>query len=132
MEYSKLTERAQVVILEAEGESEKFKHGYVGTEHILLGILKENGYWATLLKKHGIYLENIREMLQRYLGYGDITKTGDDILLTPRTKRLLDESFSEAKKLDHRFVGTRTHIACISGSRRGNGLYYIEEFKIKL
>ena len=105
MEYSKLTERAQVVILEAEGESEKFKHGYVGTEHILLGILKENGYSATLLKKHGIYLENIREMLQRYLGYGDITKTGDDILLTPRTKRLLDESFSEAKKLDHRFVG---------------------------
>ena len=44
MEYSKLTDRAQVVILEAEGESEKFKHGYVGTEHILLGILKENGY----------------------------------------------------------------------------------------
>lgn len=72
MEYNKLTERAQMVILEAENESEKFKHGYVGTEHVLLGILKEEGYSAKLLKKYGIDIENIRDMVQKYLGYGDI------------------------------------------------------------
>lgn len=130
MEYSKLTERAQVVILEAEGESEKFKHGYVGTEHILLGILKENGYSATLLKKHGIYLENIREMLQRYLGYGDITKTGDDILLTPRTKRLLDESFSEAKKLDHRFVGPEHILLALVAQEEGMAYTILKSLKL--
>ena len=79
MEYNKLTERAQVVILEAENESEKFKHGYVGTEHVLLGILKEDGYAAKLLKKYGADSENIKAMIQRYLGYGDIKKSDDNI-----------------------------------------------------
>lgn len=122
MEYSKLTERAQVVILEAENESEKFKHGYVGTEHMLLGLLKEDGYSARLLKKYGIEIDNIREMLKRYLGYGDVTKTGDDILLTPRTKRLLDESFSEAKKMNHRFVSPE-HIL-LALINQGEGMAY--------
>jgi len=104
MEYNKLTERAQVVILEAENESEKFKHGYVGTEHVLLGILKEDGYSAKLLKKHGIDSGNIITMIQKYLGYGDIKKSDDNILLTPRTKRVVDESFAAAKKLNHKYV----------------------------
>lgn len=104
MEYSKLTERAQAVILEAESESEKFKHGYVGTEHMLLGILKEDGHSAKLLKKYGIDSQKIRTMIQRYLGYGDIKKSDENILLTPRTKRLVDESFAAAKKLNHKYV----------------------------
>ena len=130
MEYSKLTERAQVVILEAEGESEKFKHGYVGTEHVLLGILKENGYSSTLLKKYGIYLENIEEMLQKYLGYGDINKTGDDILLTPRTKRLLDESFSQAKKLNHRYVGPEHILLALVGQQEGMAYTLLKSLKL--
>ena len=130
MEYSKLTERAQVVILEAEGQSEKFKHGYVGTEHILLGILKENGYSAELLKKYGIYLENIKEMLKKYLGYGDIAKTGDDILLTPRTKRLLDESFSEAKKLNHRFVGPEHILLALVAQEEGMAYTILKSLKL--
>lgn len=104
MEYNKLTERAQMVILEAENESEKFKHGYVGTEHVLLGILKEEGYSAKLLEEYGITVENVRDMVERYLGYGDIKIMQDDILLTPRTKRLLDESFVEANRLSHKYV----------------------------
>ena len=104
MEYNKLTERSQMIILEAENESEKFKHGYVGTEHILLGILKEEGYSAEILNKYGVKLDKVREMVQRYLGYGDIKMLQDDILLTPRTKRLLDESFIEANKLNHKYV----------------------------
>ena len=51
MEDSKLTDRAQIVFLEAKKESENFKHGYVGTEHVLIGIIKENGYSSELLKK---------------------------------------------------------------------------------
>ena len=119
MEYNKLTERAQVVILEAENESEKFKHGYVGTEHILLGILKEEGYSAKLLKKYGVDSENIRTMIQRYLGYGDIKKSDDNILLTPRTKRLVDESFAAAKKLNHKYVSPEHILIALLNQEEG-------------
>ncbi|MDO5517930.1 MAG: ATP-dependent Clp protease ATP-binding subunit [Clostridium sp.] len=129
MEYSKLTERAQVVILEAENESEKFKHGYVGTEHMLLGLLKEDGYSAGLLKKYGIEIDNIREMLKRYLGYGDVTKTGDDILLTPRTKRLLDESFTEAKKMNHRFVSPEHILLALINQEEGMAYTILKSLK---
>ncbi|MCE5222470.1 MAG: ATP-dependent Clp protease ATP-binding subunit [Clostridium sp.] len=119
MEYNKLTERAQVVILEAENESERFKHGYVGTEHILLGILKEDGYSARLLKKNGIVSENITTMIQRYLGYGDIKKSDDNILLTPRTKRLVDESFAAAKKLNHKYVSPEHILLALLNQEEG-------------
>jgi ATP-dependent Clp protease ATP-binding subunit ClpC len=119
MEYNKLTERAQAVILEAENESEKFKHGYVGTEHILLGILKEDGYSAKLLKKYGVNIENIRNMIQRYLGYGDIKKTDDNILLTPRTKRLIDESFAAAKRLNHKYVSPEHILLALLNQEEG-------------
>ncbi|BCZ44073.1 ATP-dependent Clp protease ATP-binding subunit ClpC [Clostridium gelidum] len=119
MEYNKLTERAQVVILEAENESEKFKHGYVGTEHMLLGILKEDGYSAELLKKHGVASENIITMIQRYLGYGDTKKSDDNILLTPRTKRLVDESFAAAKKLNHKYVSPEHILLALLNQEEG-------------
>lgn len=119
MEYNKLTERAQVVILEAENESEKFKHGYVGTEHVLLGILKEDGYAAKLLKKYGVDSENIKAMIQRYLGYGDIKKSDDNILLTPRTKRVVDESFAAAKRLNHRYVSPEHILLALLNQEEG-------------
>lgn len=129
MEYNKLTERAQVVILEAENESENFKHGYVGTEHMLLGLLKEDGYSARLLKKYGIEINNIREMLKKYLGYGDVTRTGDDILLTPRTKRLLDESFTEAKKMNHRFVSPEHILLALINQEEGMAYTILKSLK---
>ncbi|WP_160693246.1 ATP-dependent Clp protease ATP-binding subunit [Clostridium sp. C2-6-12] len=119
MEYNKLTERAQVVILEAENESEKFKHGYVGTEHVLLGILKEDGYSAKLLIKYGVDSENIKAMIQRYLGYGDIKKSDDNILLTPRTKRVIDESFAAAKRLNHRYVSPEHILLALLNQEEG-------------
>ncbi|MDR3594315.1 ATP-dependent Clp protease ATP-binding subunit [Clostridium sp.] len=119
MEYNKLTERAQAVILEAENESEKFKHGYVGTEHMLLGILKEDGYSAKLLKKHGIDSEKIRTMIHRYLGYGDIEKTDENILLTPRSKRLIDESTAAAKRLNHKYVSPEHILLALLNQEEG-------------
>lgn len=131
MEYNKLTERAQVVILEAENESEKFKHGYVGTEHILLGILKEEGYSAELLKKYGVDSENIRTMIQRYLGYGDIKKSDDNILLTPRTKRLVDESFSAAKKLNHKYVSPEHILLALLNQEEGMAYTILKSLNLK-
>ncbi|WP_297429415.1 ATP-dependent Clp protease ATP-binding subunit [Clostridium sp.] len=130
MEYNKLTERAQVVILEAENESEKFKHGYVGTEHMLLGILKEDGYSAKLLKKYGVDSEKIRTMIQRYLGYGDIKRTDDNILLTPRTKRLVDESFAAAKKLNHKYVSPEHILLALLNQEEGMAYTILKSLNI--
>lgn len=130
MEYGKLTERAQVVILEAENESEKFKHGYVGTEHVLLGILKEDGYSAKLLGKYGVYTETIREMLQKYLGYGDIKTVEGEILLTPRTKRLLDESFIEAKNLNHKYVSPEHILLALLNQGEGMGYTILKSLRV--
>ena len=130
MEYNKLTERAQMVILEAENESEKFKHGYVGTEHILLGILKEEGHSAKLLEEYGIEVENVRDMVQRYLGYGDIKIIQDDILLTPRTKKLLDESFIEANKLDHKYVSPEHILLALFKQKDGMAYTILKSLKL--
>ena len=104
MSNGRFTERTQTVILEARKESRDFKHGYIGTEHILLGILNEGGYAASVLNKNNIYSKDIREKIESYLGYGEIEVLSSDLLLTPRTKHLLDVSFEEVKNFNHKYV----------------------------
>jgi ATP-dependent Clp protease ATP-binding subunit ClpC len=93
MPYGKFTERAQVVIIEAQKESQNFKHGYIGTEHILLGILKEGGDAKELLIKYGINTKLVLNLIEDYLGFGESLMPKGELLLTPRTKKLFDESF---------------------------------------
>lgn len=104
MGNGRFTERTEAVILEAKKESRNFKHGYIGTEHILLGILKEDGYAASVLNKNNISDDDIREKIESYLGYGEIDISISELLLTPRTKHLLDISFKEAKNYNHKYV----------------------------
>ncbi|MDS0526831.1 ATP-dependent Clp protease ATP-binding subunit [Clostridium sp. SHJSY1] len=104
MPYGKFTERAQLVILGAQKESQKFKHGYIGTEHILLGLMEEGGDAKKLLSKFGIEIELVRNLIEDYLGFGEVLMPKGELLLTPRTKRLFDESFIEAKNLNHKYV----------------------------
>jgi ATP-dependent Clp protease ATP-binding subunit ClpC len=104
MPYGKFTERAQIVILGAQKESQKFKHGYIGTEHILLGLLEEGGDAKELLNKYGIEIDLVRNLIEDYLGFGEVLMPKGELLLTPRTKRLFDESFIEAKNLNHKYV----------------------------
>ena len=92
MIFGRFTERAQVVLIEAQQESQNFKHGYIGTEHILLGILKENGYSSQLLTTKGLTIDKVRSFTEEYLGFGDEEILSGEILLTPRTKRLFDDS----------------------------------------
>lgn len=119
MSYGKFTERAQLVIMAAQKESQKFKHGYIGTEHILIGIMAENGYSSELLEKYGIEIEEIRNMLEEYLGYGDSLMPKGELLLTPRTKRLFDESIIEAKKLNHKYVSPEHLLLALINEEEG-------------
>ncbi|MGL5152880.1 MAG: Clp protease N-terminal domain-containing protein, partial [Clostridium sp.] len=104
MIYGKFTERSQMVILEAQKESQKFKHGYIGTEHILMGIIKEKGEAYEILNKYSISIVKVKKLIEDYLGYGETLMPKGELLLTPRTKRLFDQSYTEAKKLKHKYV----------------------------
>lgn len=104
MAYGRFTERAQTVIMGAQKESQNFKHGYIGTEHILLGIMLEGGYAKKTIAKFNIEFKDVRDLVEEYLGYGDETMPNGELLLTPRTKKLFDESFVEASRFNHKYA----------------------------
>ena len=99
MSENRFSERTETVLLEAKKESLNFRHGYIGTEHILLGILKEDGYAKGILEKNGVDYSKINKTVDKYLGKGEIVIPKSELLFTPRTKVLFDEAFKEAKKL---------------------------------
>jgi ATP-dependent Clp protease ATP-binding subunit ClpC len=100
----RFTERAQKVIYYAQEEAQGLNHGYVGTEHILLGILKEEGASKQILNNMGITSDDVRELVEEYEGRGDVNIYRNEIPLTPRTKRLLELSLLEARNLNHNFI----------------------------
>ncbi len=122
MIFGRFTDRAQTVLVEAQQESQSFKHGYIGTEHVLLGILKENGYSGQLLTNKGISVDKVRKITEEYLGYGDDDISNSEMLLTPRAKRLFDDSLDIARKMGQGFINPE-HIL-ISLINVGEGVAY--------
>jgi ATP-dependent Clp protease ATP-binding subunit ClpC len=105
MMFGRFTERAQKVIVFAQEEAQRFKHGYVGTEHILLGILREDGgIGKKLLNEMNVTEDTVRNLIEEYEGKGEMDLYKNDIPLTPRTKRLLDVSLLEARTLNHNYI----------------------------
>ena len=104
MANKRFTKEAQAVIMGAQKESENFKHGYIGTEHILLGIMLEDGYAKKTIESFNIDFDEVRDLVEEYLGFGDYTMPKDELLLTPRTKKLFDESFVEASRFNHKYA----------------------------
>ena len=109
MIFGKFNERAQKVLLLAQESARSYSHGYVGTEHILLGILKEDGISKDILSDVGVELEDVESLIEEYEGKGDINLYSNEIPLTPRTKRLLEISLLESRNLNHNFI-TPEHI----------------------
>ncbi|MCB2290329.1 ATP-dependent Clp protease ATP-binding subunit [Clostridium sp. CS001] len=105
MMFNKFTERAQKVLMYAQEEAEQLKHGYIGTEHILLGILKQqDGVCKKLLGDMGVSQEDVKKLVIEYEGEGDVETCKGEIPLTPRTKRLLELSLLEARTLNHNYI----------------------------
>lgn len=120
--FGRFTERAQKVLLYAQQEAQSFKHGYVGTEHILLGILKEEGIGKKILEDLNINQENVKNLINEYEGKGDVNLYKNEIPLTPRTKRLLELSWMEARNLNHNYI-TPEHIL-LAMIRESEGVAY--------
>lgn len=103
--FSRFTERAQKVIMYAQEEAQSFYHGYVGTEHMLLGILREeDGIARKLLNDSGITADAVRNLVEEYEGKGEAELFKNEIPLTPRTKRLLELSLLESRNLGHNYI----------------------------
>lgn len=105
--YERFTDRARKVIQLANQEADRFNHEFVGTEHVLLGLVKEGGgVAANVLKGFGAELRTLR------MAVGKITPSGPDreifgkLPLTPRARKAIDRAFEEAQSLEHHYVGT--------------------------
>ena len=115
------TPRAQQVLALARKEADRFNHNYVGTEHLLLGLIKlGQGVAVNVLQKLGLDLETVRIEVEKQVGSGPDTKMSGNIPNTPRVKKVLALAGKEAKALNHSYVGTE-HIL-LGLLREGDGV----------
>ncbi|MGE5550408.1 MAG: ATP-dependent Clp protease ATP-binding subunit [Bacteroidota bacterium] len=104
--YERFTERARKVLYLSQQEAKRLGHNYVGTEHLLLGLVAEGeGVAAEALKTIGISLQKVRTELEKIIGSGDTPYLGE-VSLTPRAKRVLELALDEGRQLGHNYVGT--------------------------
>lgn len=121
--FNRFTERARKVIIYAKEEARHFNHDYIGTEHLLLGLVKEGeGVAAAVLQKMGVDLEMIRIEIEKLVQPGPETKVMGDIPFTPRSKKALELSAEEARALGHNYIGTE-HLL-LGLVKEGEGMAY--------
>jgi len=102
--FDQYTQRARKVLQLAQEEAQRFDHNYIGTEHLLLGLLREGeGVAAKVLCNLGVELNRVRSSVEFIIGRGT---AADDIGLTPRAKKVLQLSVDEAGRLNHPYIGT--------------------------
>ncbi|BAH18593.1 truncated stress response-related Clp ATPase ClpC [Macrococcoides caseolyticum JCSC5402] len=103
--FGRLTERAQRVLAHAQEEAIRLNHNNIGTEHLLLGLVKEpDGIAAKVLAAYNITEDKVVSEVEQLIGHG--TDMGGTIQYTPRAKKVIELSLDEARKLNHNFVGT--------------------------
>ncbi|MGI8549972.1 MAG: Clp protease N-terminal domain-containing protein [Dehalococcoidia bacterium] len=104
--FDKFTDRAQRVLVLAQHEAQGLRHNYLGTEHILLGLIREgDGVAAKVLQGLGLDLDQVRFSVRSTIGEGDQPVMGE-IGLTPRSKKVISLAAEEAKRLNHHYIGT--------------------------
>jgi ATP-dependent Clp protease ATP-binding subunit ClpC len=104
--FEKFSERARRVLTLAQEEAQNFNHSYIGTEHIMLGLLREDeGVGAKVLANLGVSLSKARSAVEFIIGRGEKPSTGE-IGLTPRAKRVIELAIDEARHLGHNYIGT--------------------------
>ena len=104
--FDKFTERARRVLTLAQEEAQRFNHNYIGTEHLLLGLVREgDGVAAKVLSNLGVELSKVRSAVEFIIGRGDRATVGE-IGLTPRAKKVIELAVDEARRLSHHYIGT--------------------------
>ena len=118
--FERFTDRARRVVVLAQEEARMLNHNYIGTEHILLGLIHEGeGVAAKALESLGISLDAVRQQVEEIIGQGQQAPSGH-IPFTPRAKKVLELSLREALQLGHNYIGTE-HIL-LGLIREGEGV----------
>lgn len=129
MMNNRLTNDAKAVLQYAQEVAQKFRHDYVGTEHILLGlVLNTDGIAGLLLNQLGLTPENVTRAIEQHVGWGQDSPT--KLRLTPRTKRAMELAVREANRLEQNYVGTEHMLAGILEEGSGMAVQILEDMDI--
>ena len=130
--FEKFSERARRVLSLAQEEATKFNHDYIGTEHILLGLIRESeGVAAKVLNNLKVDMEKIKSALEFIIGKGEKPTTGE-IGLTPRAKKVIELAVDEARKQNHHYIGTEHLLIGLMREGGGYGSNALESLDLSL
>jgi ATP-dependent Clp protease ATP-binding subunit ClpC len=130
--FDKFTERARKVLSLAQEEAQRFKHNYIGTEHLLLGLVREGeGVAAKVLQKLGVDLQTVRNAVEFIIGRGDRIVLGE-IGLTPRAKKVIELAIDEARRMNHHYIGTEHLLLGLIREGEGVAAGVLESLGVKL
>jgi ATP-dependent Clp protease ATP-binding subunit ClpC len=130
--FNKFTERAKKVLHLAQEEAQRFKHNYIGTEHLLLGLIREgDGVAAKVLSNLGVDLDKARSSVESILGQGNRVVIGE-IGLTPRAKKVIELAVDEARRLHHHYLGTEHLLLGLVREGHGIGAGVLESLGVSL
>lgn len=130
--FEKFTERARKVLTLAQEEAQRLNHNYIGTEHILLGLVRENeGVAVKVLSNLGADPDKVRGAVEFIIGRGERTVSGE-IGLTPRAKRVIELAVDEARRLNHNYIGTEHLLLGLLREAEGAASSVLESLGVNL
>ena len=131
--FDRFTDRAKKVMSLARQEAQKFNHEYIGTEHILLGLVQEgNGVAANVLQKMAVDLEKIRQEVEKIVKTGPSMATMSNLPFTPRAKKVLELAMEEASQLGHNYIGTEHLLLGLIKENEGIAAQVLLNLRVKL
>src|ERR1700734_4142389 len=131
--YERFTDRARKVMQLANQEAQRFNHEYVGTEHVLLGLIKEgSGVAANVLKNLDVDLRKIRLEVEKIVQSGPDMVTMGKLPQTPRAKKVIEYSIEEARTLNHNYVGTEHLLLGLLREQEGVAAQVLMNLGLKL
>jgi len=131
--WQRFTERARRIILLAQEEAGKMHSSNVGTEHLLLGLVRENeGVAAQVLQKMGVSLQKVRQEIEAEVPAGNADTSSETPRLTPKSKRVLELAAEEARRLRHNYIGTEHLLLALLREKDGMAATVLNKLGLNL
>ncbi len=130
--FQRFTDRVRMVLTYAQEEAQRLNHNYIGTEHLLLGLVREgDGVAARVLNNMGVQLPKVRAAVESIIGWGDSMIVGE-LGLTPRAKKVIELAVDEARKLNHHYIGTEHMLLGLIDEGHGISAGVLESLGVRL
>lgn len=130
--FERFTNRARKVMQFAQEEAQRLQHNYIGTEHLLLGLVREGGgVAAQVLKSFDVDSEKVRQAVEHIIGRGDHPVNGE-VGLTPRAKKVIELAVDEARSLNYHYIGTEHLLLGLLREGQGVAAGVLESFGLDL